>query len=1107
MKKNRLLHAVRWMCLLLAALPAQAKLGRGVYADGHNYKVFISSDGYITVSKGDMVDGYFKVLNSADTVKSSYKVCRTYNKVPGESLAVYKNKLFYAYTADSPATATNSSSCSATGQNKMSVWVAAFDLNPLASERWLSNRALGQVAINYQASSVSGAAITVFDNQLYLFADSGIWTSTNGRDWAGPQPAFMDSHWQPLDAVTIYPPNTSIYNGPRILIVYGLQTQATSTVYHINAIWGATWNGKWGTDKDYYPVGSPYPSQTLQYIGGTVSLTTGTASFNNWGAKEPAVQLFLKNKVGSTDKIQHIEFTYGSTRGQWRIDPTTYGSSITDLMVFISTAQECFWLLPSYWDQRQLIYMNWEESGDKHTHNELSDALSPQNRDVPIQKCGDPGGSETNTLEGDPNDSSVLSTRQHYWTLIGVVLGSPPFAQNGYTAFADYQAFSNVNFGLDSTKTVEQTSSMSNAVMVSQTTEVHAGLENVAGVGVSLDMSYKHAWEKANGSTVSKNLHVTRLMGTQASSCTELGRWGWAIFMAPTLSYQNWKSYAYDYDHMTGVGSPLSVDLHTIKVKDVPDNADASFTTVAATFELANPGGPNDQYPGLMSGMQPFNSSLNTRFWYNPGYSWKSGAYWQTTLGEGSLPLLQFVPGAGQETSYTELAQSFESEGETTDVSFVVGLNLSVGSKVNGMTQSTKAGYAGSFKFNTTTKTGFGNQFTFGMKMRSCNYPGANCVSYLSVQPYALQATDSRAPWIPTAFKTQKPWAIAWKVWDMSPAGGLSINNPTCPPPPPPTLANRLAALTSGNKAAAGTPPVGDGSRAGTSLPPAQASGRVVSGMGGGQGGEPDSHYAIQGGRLSWLLKGTEDRIPMTAAEFDPSKGVTVEIQDLSWSLTNGNGSWTRSGESWNFKSKGAENTISMSLDFGSATYQLQLQKLDLSAHVPAGSRIIRLMVSVNDKYIFYTDLEHDVDVAWRWSRPAADDKTLHVTSFDGRYNSSSQSGNASMVGTLPADLTAFGDIEVNVNDHPYVAELVSLDEFQRAVQSKSTFRYAKQGVILVFDFGRKTWSATFNGEAFHELLAPRAGAFRTRVLVGGVPWYKADNTVLDYSANLKLRH
>jgi len=195
-----------------------------------------------------------------------------------------------------------------------------------------------------------------------------------------------------------------------------------------------------------------------------------------------------------------------------------------------------------------------------------------------------------------------------------------------------------------------------------------------------------------------------------------------------------------------------------------------------------------------------------------------------------------------------------------------------------------------------------------------------------------------------------------------------------------------------------------------------------------------------------------------------------------------------------------------MKIDFRSATYDLEFQKVDLSGRVPAGTTILRLVVTVSDRYKFYTELKHDVDVAWRWSLPAPDAKALHVTSIDGRYNTATKTGQTSIAGTLPEELPAFGDVEVRVNEHPYLAKLVSLADFQRAVQAGGSFKQAKEGLILYFDFGDKTWSVTFENKAFQELLAPQVGVFRTKISVGGAPWYQATNSVLDYSANLRLQ-
>ena len=108
MKSSRVLLAAGSVCLLLAALPVRANPGRAVFVRGKNYKVFIDSSGYIT----------------------------------GE-------KIYYAYTADTPGSAGLETSCSAPGQNKMSVWVAVID--PWAEPpKVISNRAIGAVNINYR---------------------------------------------------------------------------------------------------------------------------------------------------------------------------------------------------------------------------------------------------------------------------------------------------------------------------------------------------------------------------------------------------------------------------------------------------------------------------------------------------------------------------------------------------------------------------------------------------------------------------------------------------------------------------------------------------------------------------------------------------------------------------------------------------------------------------------------------------------------------------------------------------------------------------------------------------------------------------------------------
>ena len=63
-----------------------------------------------------------------------------------------------------------------------------------------------------------------------------------------------------------------------------------------------------------------------------------------------------------------------------------------------------------------------------------------------------------------------------------------------------------------------------------------------------------------------------------------------------------------------------------------------------------------------------------------------------------------------------------------------------------------------------------------------------------------------------------------------------------------------------------------------------------------------------------------------------------------------------------------------------------------------------------------------------------------------------------------------------------------------------------KEGLILDVDFGARTWSASFNDQAFRRSLAPLWGKIRANILVGGLPWVNREDAVLDYTADLRFQ-
>jgi hypothetical protein len=1068
--------------LLLAGLPAWGKPWRGINTNGLVHRVYVNS-GYITMDVGPTTSGTFPNMSTV-TYQSTYKVCHPNSRIAGagEGVAEFAGEIYYAYIAYTPASAEDTTSC-VQSYSGLSVWVARFD--PGATQ-WVSNRALGPVSmIKSGAGRGDGAATVVFNDRLYVFTDSQTYTSQDGEAWTSTYPpVYNNVDYQPLDAVPLYPPD-----GPSlILIVFG---RPASTAAYAELLSG-TWDGD--PLHGLANVSTIFTATTY----GRVSLIPGTlrSQTPDWGMKSHVVQLFHTATSSLGGLVRHLEFNYsymdGIFRQEWRSEEHTYATYAQDLFVFPYFSIEC--TTPATQDLRQYIAVNYWKmytgAHDKTTF--LSDALVPQYNDIPLNKCGDLGGTPTDTITNDPHDPSAVEVRRHYWTLVGVILGSPPFALNEYTATADYKDFSYVLYGTDDSNTVNNDFSMSHALLLSTGLEIRAGLGPLK-TKTTFDFSYKGAFQYAHGSSTTHTIQTHTTFGTPNSAYNNLGRWGWALFNGPILVTQDFDAFAYDYDPNTGVGTRLDQTLHAITQNGA--------SLQAASFDLADPGGNNDTYPGLLEGMQPFSCSRDLNYWYrNVPYNWKQDERWDTRLGEldiGTsqfrLPPLNFVPGMGNEDSYTYQHQDYTTFGTTQEISVKAGESLSAG-KINGVTVSAGVGYTGSFGFASKTTTGFGYQLAFGLKMKECNVAGPSCTNSLIVQPYWLlpkkDEAGAGAPWIPTAFKKDRPWAVAWKVLDAQPQPSPFNCNP--------------ASATMGNF---GVGSAIDTSRGGTSLPPDLAWGRIVNGMGGGEGGEPYSHYVVDGGRLAWVGRGTEERIPITADDFDPAKGVSLEVQGTSWSSSDANGSWTRSGHIWMFAPHGnvQQNRVNLKLDFGAARYDLHVERADFSGTL-AGVTNANLILTINQLYTFYTTLQHDIDIAWRWSQPPADAKTAHVTSFQGRYNSAGQSGKMAIAGTLPAELPVFGDLTLDVNGHPYVTRLINLDGFQQAFKNGGAIKYAKEGVIVVVDFGKRTWSATFNGKAFNELLAPRVGTIRTKISVGGFTWSKEEHPVPDYSANLRLR-
>jgi hypothetical protein len=501
-----------------------------------------------------------------------------------------------------------------------------------------------------------------------------------------------------------------------------------------------------------------------------------------------------------------------------------------------------------------------------------------------------------------------------------------------------------------------------------------------------------------------------------------------------------------------------------------------------------------------------FPYSTEVEAWQN--LEWESNSSpWKVKLGTGLFDepawnTMKFACGQNGGVSFTGSQQDVNSKGKTS--SLAIRNNTEIGGETafGGVKAHLTVGGDWSWKTSTSDTTSITNDLGANISMQLCgpDVPaGTKCVYNLVVRPYFLQATDSTAPWIPEAFREQRPWAITWKVDKAE----------SCIAPCPDVCSGATARA---KPLAVAAPAVAPQRifKFGQSLPPRHASGRIVGGSGGGDTGDPLSHYSLQGGRLQWVDEnGAEERIPLTADTFVPSDEVSFDINGRSWSTVGAIGAWTRSGNVWTFTSGGQvqQNRVLLNLDFGTATFDLQLQKVDFQGRILAAVGDIPMNITVNGMFTFHTVLRHDFDIAWKLTQLPVNNTSMQLTAFNGRYNNAAGSGNMTLAGTLPVELPAFGDIALKMNDRPLLLPLLSMDGFREAFEGGGIFTYVKEGLNLKIDFGKKTWSATLNNPAFQKLLALRWGGSRIALHVGGIPWYNQEHAIVDFTANLSLHN
>ncbi len=1056
---KRLLFSSLCLATLLIAVPSRANPGRGVYANGMVHRIYYGNGSTIKYQAGkpaDPASGNWTFQKVGDVHDSGYKTC--YNMMISSNLAVFDNKIFVAY---------NSYDCGFSSYMKS--WVATWDMTKNA---WTGKKQLGTVHVDSGSdANGSGAAITVFNDQLYVFTDSGTYTSADGVNWSVHGPLVSNSKYQPLDAVTYYLPNSE----PRIVLAYGYIGGSQNYWDYVSQ---TTWNGKFDGESDFV---SPSKAWS-QWLFGNFSLQIGTmAAFLGApaGTLAPSVQAFGATVSGSSGILRFQGWRLPASGPATGDASHTYGSSVSDLWTYPWFIDVCDTsTTPPHQARRQYLVAQYS-SGGAQAVAAPSDFLVPpkptgDDSDLPSYACGLWGGSVTDTADEDSEEDA--ETYRKYWSLYGVVLGSPPFAINEIEDDYGIEQLSNVVYGQETGTKVGHQESRESQWMFSAGAEVRAGIKPLEFEGHA-DIAYQHLLTNEEEETTTTSSSWAFTLGTKAQKTLRgdaLGRFGWGIFGVPEITVQDFSVYAYDYDLKMQTGTYLNQDIHLVDINP------QSLTIKPVAFELENPGGPNDDYPGLFAGMQPFGKSTDLDYWHSQ--LWETTTqpwtvkFGKGTYGEPKVNPLSFGTGSVTTSTISQEQETVSSSGLTQELEVGGGVSLSVGTKLKGFKIDLDAGYDSSFATTITTGTSFGNELELELTMAPCAVSEPECVTAVTDEVYMLAPTavaegQTPAPWLPTAYATQLPWAITWRTSSFSRVGGAE---------------------------------------SGLGAPAETAKGLVVGGQGGtAVGGESSwSQYVFRRAQLGWTDSFGEERpVPLTAAQFKPAKGIEVDLNGYSWSSLAASGTWTRMGKVWLYESRRSvkRNKVFVKLDFGKGTWDFELYNADLSGHLDANAGNVQVTLVLNGKYSVKQDLHHHLETAWRWKGAAEDPESIAVTAYEGRSDGATGSGEASFEGTLPKTLATFGDLTIEVNDRAVHVPLIEREDFLEAREHGGRLVHDEDGLRLVVDFGKKTWSATFERAAFHRLLAPVRGATTVRMRVGGVPQGTTVLDIEDFTSRLKL--
>jgi len=159
--------------------------------------------------------------------------------------------------------------------------------------------------------------------------------------------------------------------------------------------------------------------------------------------------------------------------------------------------------------------------------------------------------------------------------------------------------------------------------------------------------------------------------------------------------------------------------------------------------------------------MTVYPNSTDVSGWHSGIPDWDNGGSdWTAVFGDTTDPQMPVLNlGLRDEVSYTESDTTTDSHGNSNSFGVQAGAGISFAGFGAGVT----VGYDGKWTTNTENASTITQDVSCALNVPiPPNTTGF--VNSMTVQPFWLQATTTKAPWLPTAYNGDLPWCITWDV-------------------------------------------------------------------------------------------------------------------------------------------------------------------------------------------------------------------------------------------------------------------------------------------------------------------------------------------------------